>query len=140
MADYLDTDPIAAPLPKIKPIHLSREWNRLLTSGGRGAHWESAQPQDRPEYRRAGVKRLHAWHALGNRRSEPGAGFRAASGARRGELPGLQWPDLQANQLNIGHSLLQVGQQVFLKEPKNAPTSATAIRAISVSAIRTARR
>src|ERR1035441_5251627 len=32
---------------------------------------------------------------------------------------GLQWPDLQGNQLMIGHSLSQVEQQVFLKEPKN---------------------
>jgi integrase len=41
----------------------------------------------------------------------------AATGARRGELLGLQWTDLQGNQLMIGHSLSQVGQQVFLKEP-----------------------
>jgi hypothetical protein len=41
MADYLDADLLAMPLPKIKPIHLSREWNRLLTSGGRGANWGS---------------------------------------------------------------------------------------------------
>jgi integrase len=43
----------------------------------------------------------------------------AATGARRGELLGLQWPDLQGNQLMICHSLSQVGQGVFLKEPKN---------------------
>src|ERR1017187_8867369 len=42
-----------------------------------------------------------------------------ATGARRGELLGLQWPDLQGNQLMIGHSLSQVGQGVCLKEPKN---------------------
>src|SRR5271166_5096573 len=35
MADYLDADLLAMPLPKIKPIHLCREWKRLLTSGGR---------------------------------------------------------------------------------------------------------
>jgi integrase len=43
----------------------------------------------------------------------------AATGARRGELLGLQWTDLDANRLMIGRSLSQVGQQVFLKEPKN---------------------
>jgi hypothetical protein len=43
----------------------------------------------------------------------------AAIGARRGELLGLQWSGLQGQQLMIGRSLSQVGQQVFLKEPKN---------------------
>ena len=43
----------------------------------------------------------------------------AATGARRGELLGLQWTDLSSNQLMIGRSLSQVGQGVFLKEPKN---------------------
>jgi len=43
----------------------------------------------------------------------------AASGARRGELLGLQWSDLDGNRLMIGRSLSQVGQQVFLREPKN---------------------
>jgi integrase len=37
----------------------------------------------------------------------------AATGARRGELLGLQWSDLQGKQLMIGRSLSQVGQQVF---------------------------
>ena len=45
--------------------------------------------------------------------------LRMALGARRGELLGLQWTDLQGTQLMIGRSLSQVGQQVFLKEPKN---------------------
>ena len=36
MADYLDADLLAMQIPKIKPLHLSREWNRLLTCGGRG--------------------------------------------------------------------------------------------------------
>ncbi len=43
----------------------------------------------------------------------------AATGARRGELVGLQWADLEGNHLMIGRSLSQVGQQVLLKEPKN---------------------
>src|SRR5437764_10865378 len=36
MADYLDADLLAMQIPAVKPLHLSREWNRLLTSGGRG--------------------------------------------------------------------------------------------------------
>ena len=36
MAGYLASDLLTMPVPAIKPLHLSREWNRLLTSGGRG--------------------------------------------------------------------------------------------------------
>jgi len=157
MADYLDAELLAMPLPKIKPIHLSREWNRLLTSGGRGR--KAGKPLSRKTVRniaglvssaytrgmRWGIAELNPVQA-----SEPpipkkkegialsveqqeqliaGATapwgmdvfleLDAATGARRGELLGLQWPDLQGNQLMIGHSLSQVGQGVFLKEPKN---------------------
>jgi integrase len=35
------------------------------------------------------------------------------------KLLGLQWTDLDKNRLNIGRSLSQVEQRVFLKEPKN---------------------
>ena len=145
------------PLPKIKPIHLSREWNRLLTSGGRGR--KLGKPLSRKTVRniaglvssaytrgmRWGIAELNPVQA-----SEPPVPKKkegialsveqqeqliagatapwgmdvfleldAATGARRGELLGLQWPDLQGNQLMIGHSLSQVGQGVFLKEPKN---------------------
>jgi integrase len=157
MADYLDADLLAMPLPKIKPIHLSREWNRLLTSGGRGRRL--GKPLSRKTVRniaglvssaytrgmRWGIAELNPVQA-----SEPPVPKKkegialsveqqeqliagatapwgmdvfleldAATGARRGELLGLQWPDLQGNQLLIGHSLSQVGQGVFLKEPKN---------------------
>lgn len=157
MADYLDADLLAMPLPKIKPIHLSREWNRLLTSGGRGR--KLGKPLSRKTVRniaglvssaytrgmRWGIAELNPVQA-----SEPPVPKKkegialsveqqeqliagatapwgmdvfleldAATGARRGELLGLQWPDLQGNQLMIGHSLSQVGQGVFLKEPKN---------------------
>jgi integrase len=157
MADYLDADLLAMPLPKIKPIHLSREWNRLLTSGGRGR--KAGKSLSRKTVRniaglvssaytrgmRWGIAELNPVKA-----SEPPVPKKkegialsveqqeqliagatapwgmdvfleldAATGARRGELLGLQWPDLQGNQLMIGHSLSQVGQGVFLKEPKN---------------------
>jgi integrase len=157
MADYLDADLLAMPLPKIKPIHLSREWNRLLTSGGRGR--KLGKPLSRKTVRniaglvssaytrgmRWGIAEVNPVQA-----SEPPVPKKkegialsveqqeqliasatapwgmdvfleldAATGARRGELLGLQWPDLQGNQLMIGHSLSQVGQGVFLKEPKN---------------------
>jgi integrase len=157
MGDYLDADLLAMPLPKIKPIHLSREWNRLLTSGGRGR--KAGKPLSRKTVRniaglvssaytrgmRWGIAELNPVQA-----SEPPVPKKkegialsveqqeqliagatapwgmdvfleldAATGARRGELLGLQWTDLHANQLMIGRSLSQVGQGVFLKEPKN---------------------
>src|ERR1039458_6598893 len=128
-------------LPKIKPIHLTREWNRLLTSGGRGR--KLGKPLSRKTVRniaglvssaytrgmRWGIAELNPVQA-----SEPPVPKKkegialsveqqeqliagatapwgmdvfleldAATGARRGELLGLQWPDLQGNQLMIGH-------------------------------------
>jgi integrase len=157
MADYLDADLLAMQIPAIKPLHLSREWNRLLTSGGRGR--KAGKPLSRKTVRNiAGV--VSSAYTRGMRwgiaevnpveASEPpipkkkegialtveqqeqliaGATapwgmdvfleLDAATGARRGELLGLQWTDLQGTQLMIGRSLSQVGQQVFLKEPKN---------------------
>ena len=157
MAEYLDSELLAMPIPAIKPLHLSREWNRLLTSGGRGR--KAGKPLSRKTVRniaglvssaytrglRWGIAEINPVEA-----SEPpipkkkegialsveqqeqliaGATapwgmdvfleLDAATGARRGELLGLQWTDLQGNQLMIGHSLSQVGQAVFLKEPKN---------------------
>jgi len=157
MADYLDTDLLKMQIPAIKPLHLSREWNRLLTSGGRGR--KEGKPLSRKTVRniaglvssaftrgiRWGIAEMNPVEA-----SEPpipkkkeGIAFTveqqeqviagatapwgmdvfleldAASGARRGELLGLQWTDLQGTQLMIGRSLSQVGQEVFLKEPKN---------------------
>src|SRR5579862_336274 len=157
MAEYLDADLLAMQIPAIKPLHLSREWNRLLTSGGRGR--KAAKPLSRKTVRNiAGV--VSSAYTRGMRwgiaevnpveASEPPVPKKkegialtveqqeeliagatapwgmdvfleldAATGARRGELLGLQWPDLQGNQLMIGHSLSQVVQGVFLKEPKN---------------------
>jgi integrase len=157
MADYLDTELMNMELPKIRPLHLSREWNRLLTSGGRGR--KLGKPLSRKTVRniaglvssaytrgiRWGIVEVNPVQA-----SEPpvprkkegvvltieqqekliasadaawGMGafleLDAATGARRGELLGLQWTDLQGNHLMIGRSLSQVGQDVFLKEPKN---------------------
>src|SRR5580704_8254069 len=157
MADYLDADLLAMQIPAIKPLHLSREWNRLLTSGGRGR--KAGKPLSRKTVRNiAGV--VSSAYTRGTRwgiaevnpveASEPPVPKKkegialtveqqeqliagatapwgmdvfleldAATGARRGELLGLQWSDLQGTQLMIGRSLSQVGQQVFLKEPKN---------------------
>ena len=157
MAEYLDNDLLAMQIPAIKPIHLSREWNRLLTSGGRGRR--AGMPLSRKTVRniaglvssaytrgmRWGIAEVNPVEA-----SEPPVPKKkegialsveqqeqliagatapwgmdvfleldAATGARRGELLGLQWTDLQGTQLMIGRSLSQVGQQVFLKEPKN---------------------
>jgi integrase len=157
MADYLDTELMNMELPKIRPLHLSREWNRLLSSGGRGR--KLGKPLSRKTVRniaglvssaytrgiRWGICEVNPVQA-----SEPpvpkkkegialsveqteqliaGASatwgmevfleLDAATGARRGELLGLQWTDLDGNRLMIGRSLSQVGQDVFLKEPKN---------------------
>jgi hypothetical protein len=35
MATYIAPELLAMNLPEIKPLHLSREWTRLLKSGGR---------------------------------------------------------------------------------------------------------
>jgi len=157
MADYLDTDLLNMEIPKIKPLHLSREWNRLLTSGGRGR--KAGKPLSRKTVRNiAGV--ISSAYTRGIRwgiaevnpvpgseppvpRKKEGIALTveqqeeliakanapwgmdvfleldAATGARRGELLGLQWSDLDKNHLMIGRSLSQVSQQVFLKEPKN---------------------
>lgn len=157
MADYLDADILAMQIPTIKPLHLSREWNRLLTSGGKGR--KQGKPLSRKTVRniaglvssaytrglRWGIAEVNPVPA-----SEPPVPKKkesialtveqqerviakanapwgmdvfleldAATGARRGELLGLQWTDLEGNRLMIGRSLSQVGQQVFLKEPKN---------------------
>jgi integrase len=157
MADYLDTDLLNMEIPKIKPLHLSREWNRLLTSGGRGR--KAGKPLSRKTVRNiAGVlssafTRAIRWgiaeinpvpaseppvprkkesialtieqqEELISKATAPWGmnvflELDAATGARRGELLGLQWSDLDKNRLMIGRSLSQVGQQVFVKEPKN---------------------
>ncbi len=167
MADYLDSDLMNMELPKIRPLHLSREWNRLLASGGRGR--KAGKPLSRKTVRniaglvssaytrgiRWGIAEVNPVPA-----SEPpvpkkkeglvltieqqeqliaaadapwGMGvfleLDAATGARRGELLGLQWPDLDGNRLMIGRSLAQVGEQAFLKEPKNKGSASSPFRA-----------
>jgi integrase len=157
MAEYLDNELLAMQIPAIKPLHLSREWNRLLTSGGRGRR--AGKPLSRKTVRniaglvssaytrglRWGIAEVNPVEASEppipkkkegialtvEQQEELIAGatapwgmdvfleLDAATGARRGELLGLQWTDLQGTQLMIGRSLSQVGQQVFLKEPKN---------------------
>lgn len=157
MAEYIDADLRALPLTNIRPLHLSREWNRLLTSGGRGR--KLGKPLSRKTVRNiAGM--VSSAYTRGLRwgivevnpvpASEPPVPRKkeavalttqqqelliaaatsswgldvfleldAATGARRGELLGLEWTDLEGNRLMIGRSMSQVGQQVFLKEPKN---------------------
>src|SRR3984957_19233480 len=157
MADYLDADLLAMQIPAIKPLHLSREWNRLLTSGGRGR--KAGKPLSRKTVRniaglvssaytrgmRWGIAEVNPVEASAPPVPKKKEGIAlsvaqteqlvagatapwgmdvfleldAATGARRGELLGLQWNDLEGNHLMIGRSLSQVGQQVFLKEPKN---------------------
>jgi integrase len=59
----------------------------------------------------------------------------AATGARRGELLGLQWSDLRGNIVTIEHSLSQVGQTVELKstktdEPRTITVPASAMKVL----------
>ena len=49
----------------------------------------------------------------------------AGTGARRGELLGLQWSDLHGDVLEIKRSLSQVGQRVFLKDTKTVTSTRT---------------
>jgi integrase len=157
MADYLDADLLAMQIPNIKPLHLSREWNRLLTSGGRGRRagkplsrktvrniaglvssaytrglrWGIADINPVPASEPPVPKKKESVAFSVEQQEEVIAGatapwgmdvfleLDAATGARRGELLGLHWSDLQGKQLMIGRSLSQVGQEIFLKEPKN---------------------
>ena len=156
MAEYLDADLMAMQIPAIKPLHLSREWNRLLDRGGRGRkegkplsrktvrniaglvssaytrglRWGIAEVNPVPASEPPVPKKKESIALTVEQQEEVIASANApwgmdvfleldaASGARRGELLGLQWSDLDKNRLNIGRSLSQVGQQVFLKEPK----------------------
>ena len=62
-AAYLAPDLLNMPLAEITPLHLSREWNRLLASGGHHRRTKTAAPalgQDRPEHRRSGIQRVRA--------------------------------------------------------------------------------
>jgi integrase len=156
MAEYLDADLMAMQIPAIKPLHLSREWNRLLDRGGRGRkegkplsrktvrniaglvssaytrglRWGIAEVNPVPASEPPVPKKKESIALTVEQQDEVIASAKtpwgmeifleldAASGARRGELLGLQWSDLDKNRLNIGRSLSQVGQQVFLKEPK----------------------
>jgi integrase len=156
MVPYLDSELLAMPIPAIKPLHLTREWNRLLTSGGRGRR--AGKPLSRKTVRniaglvssaytrglRWGIAEVNPVPASDPPVPKKKEGIAlsieqadqliagatapwgmnvfleldAATGARRGELLGLQWSDLNGNHLMIGRSLSQVGQEVFLKEPK----------------------
>src|SRR6185312_2475511 len=173
MADYLDGDLRGLPLTGIKPLHLSREWNRLLTSGGRGRRL--GKPLSRKTVRNiAGVvssafTRGLRWGIVAANpvpASEPPVPKKkegvalttqqqelliaaahapwgmdvfleldAATGARRGELLGLQWSDLTDNRLTIARSLSQVGQQVFVKEPKGKKLRSVAIPKSALKAL-----
>jgi hypothetical protein len=67
-AAYLDRDLLNMPIAEITPLHLSREWNRLLESGGhhrstpgRRAHFQLR----RSEYRRRHLQRVWSCYPMG---------------------------------------------------------------------------
>ncbi len=158
MADYLDADICFGDAgSKDQAMHLSREWNRLLSSGGRrgggesrfsrktvrniaglvssaftrGMRWglaelnpvQASEPPVPKKKEGIALSVEQTEHLIAGASATWGMDvfleLDAATGARRGELLGLQWADLQGNRLMIGRSLSQVGQGVFLKEPKN---------------------
>ncbi|GEM_PF-6509435 len=86
MAEYLNPYLLAMQIPAIKPLHLSREWNRLLTSGGKGR--KEGKPLSCKTVRNiAGrrIERLYARLTLGHRRGQPRRGLRAAHSQEEGE-------------------------------------------------------
>jgi integrase len=118
-------------IPAIKPLHLSREWNRLLTSGGRGRkqgkplsrktvrniaglvssaytrglRWGIAEENPVPASEPPVPKKKEGIALSVDQQERLIAGatapwgmdvfleLDAATGARRGELLGLQWSD-----------------------------------------------
>jgi integrase len=181
MANYLDAELLALPLGDVKPLRLSQEWNRLLTSGGRHRRTKEARPLSAKSVRNiAGMvssayTRAQEWDIQNGRDNIINNPVRlsrppippkrtgkaitvktearmvkttkkawglstflelgAATGARRGELLGLQWADLKGNVLTIERSLSQVGQSVELKstktdEPRTITVPASAMKVL----------
>ena len=157
MVPYLDSELLAMPIPSIKPLHLTREWNLAADQAGaggvagkllsrktvrniaglvssaytRGLRWGIAEINPVPASDPPVPKKKEGIALSIEQAEQLVAGatapwgmdvfleLDAATGARRGELLGLQWSDLTGAHLMIGRSLSQVGQDVFLKEPKN---------------------
>ncbi len=60
---YLSAELLAMPLTEITALHLAREWNRLLESGGAFSQDKGSPPslsENRPEYRRSLVQRIRS--------------------------------------------------------------------------------
>jgi hypothetical protein len=60
LAAYVAPEQLALPLTEITPLHLSREWNRLLKSGGhhRKTKGSPSKRQNRKAHCRSGLQRL----------------------------------------------------------------------------------
>ena len=81
MVDYLAPELLAMPLGEITPLHLSREWNRLLKSGGHHRKTKQARPLSAKTVRHiAGLVSSAFGRAetLGTGHGQPGQTQRAA--------------------------------------------------------------
>ena len=74
-AAYLSPELLAKPLTEITPLHLNREWTRLLKTGGHTRQDQIAAPagrEDCPQYRRCRFKRIRACDQVGAGYDNPG--------------------------------------------------------------------
>lgn len=173
-AAYLHPDLLAMPLPQITALHLSKEWTRLLESGGhfrtskkprplsaktvrnvagvlssafgRAIRWglvtsnPVAQSEPPIPRRRSGVALTPAQQKL---LIEAATGWclpaflelSAATGARRGELLGLRWSDIQDGAVAIVRSLSQTRAGLSFKETKNQTTRLVVLPDSAVAAL-----
>jgi hypothetical protein len=67
MVAYIDPELLALPVKDIRPLHLTREWNRLLESGGHDRKTKAPRrlSKDRSGYRRCTVECVHKRDSLG---------------------------------------------------------------------------
>jgi len=155
---YLHPDLLYMRLEEISPLHLNREWNRLLKGGGHHRKTKEPRPLSRKTVRNiAGVlssafSRAIKWTlqtvnpvfgseppipkkrrgiALTTAQQDmiiaaasgpwclgPFLELCAGTGARRGEVLALRWPDIQDGRVIITRSLTQTKQGLAFKSTK----------------------
>src|SRR5260370_4766282 len=116
----LDPALLKMPLADITPLHLSREWNRLLKQGGHTRRDKTPRPLSAKTVRNiAGVVSSAFTRATGPWCLPMLLEMSAATGARRGEVLALRWSDIQeGRQLLITRSLTQTRQVLQFKGTK----------------------
>ena len=74
LASYLAPELLAMPLGEITALHLTREWNRLLKSGGhhrKDKAGSATEREDRQARCRSGLERLHTCTEVGFSHQQP---------------------------------------------------------------------